>query len=61
MKQSQQSIEAKWHFEAEVLRAQAEKLSDGEERAVLLRKARQLGTAAHMEDWITSSGLQPPT
>jgi hypothetical protein len=32
----------------------------GVERATLLRKARQADTAAHIDDWVNSPGLQPP-
>ena len=36
------------------------KLAAGNERDALLRKARQADTAAHLDDWVSSSGLQPP-
>jgi hypothetical protein len=29
-------------------------------REALLRKARQAETAAHIDDWLRSPGLQPP-
>jgi hypothetical protein len=29
-------------------------------RDELIRKARQTETAAHMSEWLRSSGLQPP-
>jgi hypothetical protein len=32
----------------------------GTEREELLRKARRADTAAHIDDWLNSSGLQPP-
>lgn len=32
----------------------------GPEREELLRKASLADTAAHVDDWINSSGLQPP-
>jgi hypothetical protein len=44
----------------EVAREKAEQLPPGEERADLLKKARQADTAAHIDEWINSSGLQPP-
>jgi hypothetical protein len=28
---------------------------------LLLRRARQAETASHMNEWLTSPGLQPPT
>jgi hypothetical protein len=45
---------------AERLRAEADKLPPGETRDLLLRKARQADTAAHVDDWLNSPGLQPP-
>jgi hypothetical protein len=32
----------------------------GRERHTLLRKARQADTAAHIDEWVNSPGLQPP-
>jgi len=47
--------------EIERLRAEAEKLPLGShEREMLLRKARQAETAMHINDWLSSPGLQPP-
>ena len=46
--------------EAERLREEAEKLPHGEEREALLRKARQADTALHMDEWLSSPGLQAP-
>jgi len=40
--------------EAERLHAEAEKLPHGHERDLLLRKARQTETAAHVNEWLTS-------
>jgi len=45
---------------AERLRAEAEKLSPGAEGHVLEKKARRAETAAHIEEWLKSPGLQPP-
>lgn len=42
------------------LREEAETKPPGQERDVLLRKARQANTAAHIDDWINSPGLQSP-
>lgn len=36
------------------------KLLTGHERDELLKKARQADTAAHIDDWANSPGLQPP-
>ena len=46
--------------EAERLRDEAEALPPGLERDVLLRKARQTDTASHINEWLSSPGLQPP-
>jgi hypothetical protein len=46
---------------ADGLRQQADQLPEGPERDALLKKLRQADTAAHMEDWANSPGLQPPT
>jgi hypothetical protein len=46
--------------EAERLRAGAEKLPHGHELDLLLRKARQTETAAHVNEWLTSPGRSPP-
>ena len=42
------------------LRAEAGLTRPGLERETLLRKARQAETAAHIDDWLRSPGLQPP-
>jgi hypothetical protein len=46
--------------EAERLREQAKTMPPGIERDELLRKARQADTAAHIDEWVSSPGLQPP-
>jgi hypothetical protein len=45
---------------SEDVRRQANQLPPGLERDLLLRKARQADTASHLDDWINSTGLQPP-
>jgi hypothetical protein len=42
------------------LEAQVAKLKPGPQKDALLRKIRQLDTAAHMNEWLSSPGLQPP-
>jgi hypothetical protein len=42
------------------LEAQIAQLKPGPQRDGLLRKIRQLETALHMNEWLTSPGLQPP-
>jgi hypothetical protein len=44
---------------AEEARDKAKSLH-GAERDALLKKARRADTAAHIDDWVNSSGLQPP-
>lgn len=54
------TIEQKWHQQSEEAKNEAEKLTHGKERDALVRKARQLHTASQMQEWASSSGLQPP-
>jgi hypothetical protein len=42
------------------LEAQAAKLKPGPQMDALLKKIRQLEIAAHVNDWLTSPGLQAP-
>ncbi|MGX1323273.1 cell division protein FtsB [Bradyrhizobium sp. USDA 377] len=42
------------------LEAQVAKLKPGPQKDALLRKIRQLDTAAHIGEWLSSPGLQPP-
>ena len=42
------------------LEAQVAKLKPGPERDRVLVKIRQLETASHINDWLSSAGLQPP-
>jgi hypothetical protein len=46
--------------EAERLRQQARTVPAGKERQSLLRKARRLETASHINEWLSSPGLQTP-
>jgi hypothetical protein len=46
--------------EAERLRAEAKTFQPGPERDQLIRRARQADTAAHIDEWLRSPGLQPP-
>ena len=54
------SPEQRWREQAEALKRQAEKLPYGREREELLLKARQLETASHIHEWVSSPGLSPP-
>jgi hypothetical protein len=46
--------------EAQRLRKEAQGTHPGIERERLIRRARQAETAARMQEWFTSAGLQPP-
>lgn len=45
---------------AKVARERALNLPAGTLRDDMLRKARQADTAAHLDEWVNSPGLQPP-
>ena len=46
---------------AEKIREQAGQLPPGTEREEMLKRASLADTAAHLDDWANSAGLQPPT
>lgn len=46
--------------QAKRLRKEAQGTPPGVERDKLIRQARQVETAAHMQDWLASPGMQPP-
>jgi hypothetical protein len=55
------SFEERLADEAQRLRAAAaEEPAGSVGREALLRQARRVETAAHMNDWLKSPGLQPP-
>jgi hypothetical protein len=56
----QQTIEEKWHQQSEAAKIEAHKLPYGKERDALVRKARQLDTASHINQWLSSPELKPP-
>jgi hypothetical protein len=43
------------------LEAQVANLAPSPQRDALLKKIRQLETASHMSEWLSSPGLQSPT
>jgi hypothetical protein len=47
--------------EARLAREKADKLRPGPERQDLLKKAREADAAAHIDEWLNSPGLKPPT
>jgi hypothetical protein len=54
------SFEENLAAEKAKLEAQVAQLKPGPQRDGLLRKIRQLETALHMNEWLTSPGLRPP-
>jgi hypothetical protein len=46
--------------EARSVKERAKSLPQGKERELLSLKARQLETASHISEWLSSPGLQPP-
>ncbi|MDN5001518.1 hypothetical protein ACFQZO_11545 [Bradyrhizobium sp. GCM10027634] len=59
-KQTETLQERLARFAAE-LRERAQALPPGVERDQLLKTARNADTTAHLDDWMTSPGLRPPT
>jgi hypothetical protein len=47
--------------EAQRLQREVEDMHPGPARDEVLRKARQIEVARHMNEWLNSPGLQPPT
>jgi hypothetical protein len=54
------TIEEKWRQQSEAAKNEAQKLPHGKEREALVRKARQLETASHINEWLSSPGLTAP-
>jgi hypothetical protein len=54
------TLEFRLTTEAANLRKQAEGLPAGIRREELMRKASQADTASHMNQWLSSPGLQSP-
>jgi hypothetical protein len=55
-----QAFEDRIAAERARLEAQVANVPHGPRRDELLRKIRQLDTAAHISEWLSSPGLQPP-
>ncbi|WP_259221578.1 hypothetical protein [Bradyrhizobium japonicum] len=55
------SLEDRLAAEAKRLREAAESLPPGIERDHAIRKARQAETGSHINDWLRSPGLRPPS
>ena len=58
--QSTNSLKQRLVSFAQEFRQQASQLPPGPEREQMLKKARHADTAAHLDDWANSSGLQSP-
>lgn len=54
------SLEERLQRNAIRLREQAQSMPAGEQRELLLRKARQHDAAVTLDRWLSSSGLRPP-
>jgi hypothetical protein len=54
------SLDQRLTQEVRRLRKEAQGTPPGIERERLVRKAREAETAAHMQEWLASPGLQPP-
>mgnify|MGYP001271674235 CR=1 FL=1 len=46
--------------EAKLFREAADSLPYGPQKELYLQRARQCETASHINEWLTSPGLQPP-
>ncbi len=57
----EKTFEERLAQEARRFKEAADKLPHGTARELLLRRARQAETAAHINEWLRSPGLQPPT
>jgi hypothetical protein len=55
------SLKQRLADEGERLREQAKMLPSGLVRDAVLMKVRQTEAASHMNEWLTSPGLQSPT
>jgi hypothetical protein len=62
-KRTKQDVALRLRLEhaAEACRGAAQAADCAEERDALLRTARQYEVAAHLDEWLSSPGLQPPT
>ena len=54
------SLDRRLGEEAERLRKEAKGTPPGVARERLIRRARQVEAASHMNEWLSSPGLRPP-
>jgi hypothetical protein len=59
-KASRPTFEERITQAAKDLEDRAWRMPPGPERDGMLRKARQMETASHLQEWLTSPGLQAP-
>jgi hypothetical protein len=57
---SQTSLQSRLLILATRLKAEASALPHGPSRDAAIRKARHAETASHMDEWLSSPGLQAP-
>jgi hypothetical protein len=55
-----EQLEERLAQEAKRLREEAKSMKPCAAREALIRRARQAETGAHITEWLTSPGLQPP-
>jgi hypothetical protein len=60
LNQPKPTFEQRLAQEAHRVKERAKTLPQGKERELLSREARQLETASHIGEWMSSPGLQPP-
>jgi len=54
------ATEERWRQQADAAQQEAEKLPFSKQREALVREARRLRTASQIDQWLSSSELQPP-
>jgi hypothetical protein len=60
LNQHKPTFEQRLAQEAHRVKERAKTLPQGKERELLSREARQLETALHISEWVSSPGLRPP-
>jgi len=60
LNQPKATFEQRLAKQALLIKEQIKSLPQGRERELLSLKARQLETASHINEWLSSPGLRPP-
>jgi len=60
LNQPKATFEQRLAKQALLIKEQIKSLPQGRERELLSRKARQLETTLHINEWLSSPGLKPP-